>query len=139
MRFLASVGANGSLAIHDHARWAKALQRNRGKRVELELRNETEVRSDRANRYWWGVVIPFVAEQWGRTRQSDAPVDKHVIHDALVGALSPVEPIETELGLVRPRSSQMSVAEFSQMIEAVREWAFQKYQAHLPGPEEWNE
>jgi hypothetical protein len=144
MRFLASVGANGSLAVHDNQKWVKALARNKGKRVEIELRSETEVRSNRANSYWWGVVIPFVSEQWERGRDGP-PLPKETVHDALVSALSPVEPIQTELALVRPRSSRMSVAEFSQMIEAVREWASHKYTnpdgtpVQLPSPEEWSE
>ena len=139
MRFAAAVRADGSLLIYAEEAWKKALIKRKGQRVELELRDEAAIRSHRANAYWWAVCVPFVQECWQRETGDVLPLPKEAVHDALVTAFGGGV-VMTPLGKARRNSTAaMTVVEFSTLIDAVREYALQKYGSVIPTPEEWGE
>lgn len=136
MKLSASVAIDGTLRIHDHERWVKWLWKHKTQPVEVEIRSEAKARTSQANRFWHGVVVPLVAEQWEREKGYLIP--RPFVHDALVGAFGG-EWKDTPLGRARRSSADMNVLEFSAMIERTAEYLKEKYGCVLPKPEEWQE
>lgn len=147
MRFPATVRADGSLLIFSEEAWKKALAKRAGQRVEVELRSEAQIRSARQNRFFHGPVLDFVASLWWkdgvryRTPDgADLPLPKEAVKDALVTAFGGGL-IQTPLGKARRRSTaDMTVAEFSEMLERIGDYCLHKVGARgvLPSPEEWS-
>lgn len=143
MRFPAHVTVDGALEVYDQAAWRQALQRKAGKRVWVELLSEAQVRSSQQNRYWWAVVVATVSDLWEREglrmRTGEGvqiPLPKEVIHDALVTAFGGGV-VETPLGKARRKSTpQMTVDEFSALIDATKEYVLHKYGVVIPEPGE---
>lgn len=138
MRFSASVAPDGSLRVYVHERWAGWLAERKGQRLEVELRDEAAIRSNRQNRYWWAVCVKTVQECWQLERGDRLPLPKEHVHDALVMAFGGGL-VETPLGRTRKSSASMTVEEFSKLIEATAEYLHHKYGCVLPKPEEWSE
>lgn len=146
MRTAASVTPEGTLRIYETTRLDAWLAKRKGQRIELELRTEAQIRSSQQNRYWHGVVVSTVADLWERegVRMRTAggvviPLPKEAVHDALVTAFGGGV-VTTPLGRARRKSTtQMTVEEFSGLIDAVRDYALQKYGSVIPTPEEWSE
>lgn len=138
MKFAASVTADGTIRIHDHHRRDRWTAQRLDQRIEVELRDAAAIRSDRQNRYWWAVCVPFVQECWQRERGARLPLPKEAVHDALMTAFGGGW-IDTPLGRARNSSARMKVDDFTRLIESVQEYALTKYEAVLPTPEDWSE
>lgn len=137
-------GAPGiELQVYDLDRWHHALERRFGKgRFYVELRDEAEERSSQQNRYWWGVIVKAVREQWIREGVQivtesgvEMPIPKEQVHDALVTAFGGGM-VRTPLGRARKGSSSMSVEEFGHLIEVTSEWWHDRYKSTFPAPGE---
>lgn len=120
------------------------LKRN-GQGVEVEIRDQAAIRSNRQNRYWWGCIVKTVAEQWERegilwqeVPGVPTPLPTDVVHDALVTAFGDGF-VDTPFGRARRSTTSYSVKEFTRLIDRVAEWYLEKYKGHLPKPEEWSE
>ena len=137
MRLPASIGPDGALRFDSERVQAWCLKRP-GQRVEMELRDEAAIRSNRQNRYWHGCVVSGIRDIWKAER--GVLYDHDAVHGALVGAFGG-EWTKTPLGLERPSSASMPVARFSRMIDEVREYALHEYEHPyvIPTPEEWSE
>lgn len=108
------------------------LRKLAGQRVQIVVRKFRKNRSDRQNRWWWGIAVPLIAQELG--------YDKHEhedVHYALVAKCFGVH-FDDRLKQEVPnkRSSSLTTAEFSELMEwAVRvaaiEWGIQ-----LPLPNE---
>ena len=139
MRFAAHVTDGGVLQVYDEAKWRQTLDKRVGKRVWVELLNEAQARSSQANRYWWAVCVATVQECWQRDRGDALPLPAEAVHDALVTAFGGGL-VETPFGKARRKSSaQMTVDEFSGLIESTADYLNSKYGCVLPSPEEWSE
>ena len=134
MRFSAS--SDGALLVHDQQRWAHWLTKHRGQLIEVELRDAKAIRSNRQNKFWWAVVIPLVRGQWEREKAT--LISPEFVHDALVGAFGG-DWRDTPLGRARRSSTDMTIEEFSKLIEQTSEYLKDQYGCVLPSPEEWNE
>ena len=147
MRFLGMVGPDGLFHPWSPEAWVRWLEKRMGQRVEVELRDEAAIRSSRQNRFLHGPVLDFVAALWWkdgvRYRISDGaelPLPKEAVKDALVTAFGGGV-IPTPLGKARRRSTaDMTVVEFSEMLDRINEYCTHKEGARgpIPTPEEWN-
>ncbi len=144
MRFAAHAIEGPKLHVYDEGRWLDALdKRVGGKRFWVELLSEAQIRSSQQNKYWWGVVVDTVAQlwdvdgwRWKMANGVEVPLPKEAVHDALVTAFGGGV-VATPLGKARRRSTaEMSVEDFSVLIENVKEYALHKYQIVIPDPEE---
>jgi hypothetical protein len=138
MRFSASIDADSSLRVHQHEKWSGWLSKRKGQRVEVELRDEAAIHSDRQRRYWFGVVVQTVSDIWTREKDRETPFPKEAVHGALVGAFGP-EWTETPFGRERASFASMKKDEVRELIDRVAEWLKDRYGSILPSPEEWSE
>ena len=97
-----------------------------GKRTEQTLRKNRETRSDRQNRYYWGVVIELLSQHCGYSPEE--------MHEALkIKFLS--DRTMDDHGLVKVRSSaKLTTDEFIQYTNEVVIWAAQSLQIFIPDP-----
>ena len=88
-------------------------------RVQLTVKKERKSRSDNQNRYYWGVVIPIVAEAQGYNQHSEE--DKEEVHEGLkIKFLSKKGP----KGMVTVRSTTaLSTVDFMNYIDMIIQWA----------------
>lgn len=67
--FAATVNEGGRLAIEQPSAFRAYVSRLKGKRVEVIVRRYLEQRTSEANRYYWGIVVPILAEELGYEKQ----------------------------------------------------------------------
>ena len=86
--------------------------------VEIVLRKKRVHRSDKQNRYYWGVVIAEIASCAGY-RKADA----YQLHDALAFKFLPLQNCPITGSPRRMRTPDTDTAEFSAYLEQVIQWA----------------
>jgi hypothetical protein len=100
---------------------------------------EGKRRTDRANRYWFGVVVKRYRDYWNRKNRIPYGLPlytKNEIHRTLarvyfgevVGPLGHMEPAETKIADSR---------EFWEATEKARHDAWHEYKFEIPAPNEW--
>lgn len=118
----------GNLVLESPARFSRFLKGFEGKRVELILRRRKRTRTDQQNRYYWGVIIDILGNEFG--------YEPEEMHSALKLKLLRVDqdqdhPIET----VKSTAS-LSTIEFLDYIARIQRWAAQEFNIYLPDPKE---
>lgn len=88
-------------------------------------------RSDLQNKYYWGCVLPMIAQEAG--------YDDDEMHEVLLAQFSPKLTIRStkdkrKRRTVPKRSSKMTTAEFSEYVEKVRRFAATFYGINIPDP-----
>jgi hypothetical protein len=105
----------------------------------LTLEREAATRSRDANAYYWGVVVKGLADYTGST-----PDD---MHDVLKIMFLPKDvAIKTGVGevvaefVIGGSTRELTVTEFYDYVERIRQWAFEKLDVDLPpGDPAWRE
>lgn len=108
------------------------LRQLAGKAVDMVVRPHRHRRSDRQNRWWWGVAVPLIAQELG--------YDKHEhedVHYALVAKCFGTH-VDERLKQEVPnkRSSALSTEDFSQLMEWSVRFSAQELGIVVPLPNE---
>ena len=113
----------------------EALKELDGKRVEISLKEYKNTRSNRANRYYWGVVIPSVFKAFAE--MGIKLVNHEQAHEALKQKFLMIE-VKTKEGSFRiPQStSSMKTDEFANYIFVVVDYLREYYNFVVPEPRE---
>lgn len=80
----------------------------------LKLEKPKAIRSTQANRYYWGVVIPLMAEHWGYTKDG--------LHEALKWEFLRVENPDFPLPTVKS-TADLNPEEFTKYLDQVMQLA----------------
>ena len=88
---------------------------------------ETRVRSNQQNAYWWGVVIPLIAEASGFTDDE--------AHDALKAKFLGQDDLTTGLRKIGS-TAKLDTRQFTELIDQVRQWAQDFLTVYIPAPNE---
>jgi hypothetical protein len=87
------------------------------------------IRTDRQNKYYWSVVVDYIARQIGET-------DKNAVHKSLAMQFIGYE--QNMIGGVEfatvPSTANLSTVEFTEYIETVRRWAAEFLNLNIPDP-----
>ncbi len=108
--FLGAVSADGKLKIDAASVFREHVQRLSGQRVEVVVRPHRKKRSQRANRYYWGVVIPLLAEEFGYDRQD--------MHEVMAMHLLRIEDCPVTGVPRRKRTPNCDSKEFAEYVDA---------------------
>lgn len=115
------------LDIYEKPRFKRYLRTLLGvPAVEVFVRELKRRRSDRQNRYYWGVVVALLAEYFGYSREE--------MHEALKMKFLRKEPPDKP-ATVRS-TTDLSTQEFEDYLEEVRQWAAEFYGIDIPLPDE---
>lgn len=101
-----------------------------GKRIRVIFEPETSRRSLNANRYWWGVVIPHIADALGYL-----PYEHDAVHDAVVRQIVGLRPDSDPRLQIRQSTHDMDREDFGALIEATVIWAATDLGIVIPDPD----
>jgi hypothetical protein len=79
------------------------------------------------NAYWWGVVIPYIAEASGFTHDE--------AHDALKAKFLGQDDLSTGLRKIGS-TAKLDTKAFTDLIDQVRQWAQDFLNTYIPAPNE---
>lgn len=118
--------------LDDKDGFKKAVSRLPLGRMRISVEPIGEKRSLDQNAYWWAVPVKILAEHCGYTDSQ--------MHYALLGECFGYTSGPTGKAVpVKPSSSELTVAEFTQLIEWVLTWAPTELGVIIPGPSEYLE
>ena len=126
---------DGKLKLFPHvresiSRWCQTFKS--GSHVDITIRKHKEKRTNEQNRYYFGVVIPILADQFGY----DNPED---IHADLKRLFNPIEskimPGETIGGTTTKLSTVEFMAADDSYVERISRWAATEHGVFIPPPE----
>ena len=102
-----------------------------GTRLEHIIRKRKKKRTSDQNRYYWGVVIPILADYFGH----DNPED---MHEELKELFNPIESKVKPGKIIGGSTTKMSTEEFyvgeTSYVERICRWAAMEYQIYIPPP-----
>lgn len=130
--FKGRVLPGGLLVLNQPRDYSKHVRSFAGQFVEVSIRRQRTKRSNDQNRWWWGIAIPMIAEAMGHERH-----EHEQVHYALVTKCFGTT-VDERTGLEMPkvRSSKLSTAEFSELMEWAVRFAAQYLDAVIPLPNE---
>ena len=111
------------------ARWVATFKN--GTKLDIIIRKHKSKRTDEQNRYYWGVVIPILADYFGH----DNPED---MHEDLKRKFNPVESKITPGKMIGGTTTKMSTVDFysaeTSYVERICRWAAMEYSIYIPPP-----
>jgi len=124
----------GKLDIVDHereamGRWCRTFKD--GTRVDIVIRKHSEKRTDQQNKYYWGTVVPILAEYFGHDNKED-------LHNDLKLKFNPVESKIQKGSVIGGTTTKMSTTEFmasdDSYVEKICRWAATEFGIYIPPP-----
>jgi hypothetical protein len=138
--FIATVKP-GALSPNDKGAWKEFLTPLVGKTVQVTIATLAQVRRNRANRYWRGVVVEYFREVWSQKYRKPLGLPEYTsdeAHYALVSALRECR-IDAQGVKIIPPTRTMTVAEFAELTADAKKMAYEDYGSILPEPNEVDE
>lgn len=132
--FHGDVSEDGRLALDpvEQLRRRGYLQTLAGRRVDVVVKVHRETRSDKQNRWWWGIAVPLIAHELG--------YDKHeheTVHYALVAkCFGTTWDAVMKQEIPNVRSSALTTVQFSELMEWAVRWAATEHGMNVPLPHE---
>ena len=124
-------------SLHLDRNWETldALKELEGKRVEVSLKEWKNTRSNRANRYYWGVVIPSVFKAFAE--MGIKLVNQEQAHEMMrIKFLMEEVQIGEESFRVPKSTTKMKTDEFANYIFVIVEYLREYYSYVVPEPNE---
>lgn len=103
-----------------------------GKDVDIVIKVQRNRRSQKQNRWWWGIAIPLIAQELGYEKH-----EHEAVHYALVAKCFGTR-FDRVLNQEIPnvRSSHLTTVQFAELMEWAVRWAAQEYALIVPLPNE---
>jgi len=111
------VDDEGRLHLHARQAFDAYVRRFREQPVVVTVKKATQPKSRSQLGYWWGVVIPVLAEAFGYAQH-----EHEAVHDEVLRVLRGLKPEPNPLK-VRVSMSEMTLDEVSLLITDCRLWA----------------
>jgi len=118
---------NGSFIPDNIVRYKQRLLELEGKQVNMSLVRYRDNRSNNQNKYYWGVIIPMIANHCGYMRD-DYESLSDVLKRKFLGTKGKLE--------IAVSSASLNTKEFEEYMSNVRNWASIELSLYLPLPNE---
>lgn len=126
---------NNQLHLDQDYETLEGLRELEGKRVEVTLKEYKNTRSNRANRYYWGVVIPSVFKAFAEV--GIKLVNHEQAHEAVrIKFLMEEIQVGEESFRVPKSTSRMKTDEFANYIFVIVDYLREYYNFVVPEPRE---
>lgn len=110
----------------------KQMMALEGKVTIASYRQQAKHRTIPQNKYYFGVVVPILADYCGYT--------KGEMHDALkMKFLRKHNDTVPGCPDTSRSTTDLSTVEFNEYIENIRAWAVNEFMVHIPDPNEWED
>ena len=129
---------DGKLKMLDHvkqaiSRWCRTFKT--GAHVEIIIRKYREKRTDEQNRYYFGVVVPILADHFG--------YEKDEMHEELKVLFNPIQSKIDPSRQIGESTTKLSTVEFfsdqDSYVERICRWAATEHGIFVPPPEKIEE
>ena len=111
------------------ARWIATFKN--GNKVDIVIRKHKEKRTNEQNKYYWGVVIPILADYFGHDNAED-------MHEDLKLKFNPAESKIDQGKIIGGTTTKLSTVDFysaeDSYIERICRWAASEYSIFIPPP-----
>lgn len=143
LEYYGKVSAEGVITLPKRMR-QEMVQHFSGKQIEVKVQRKRKYRSSPQNRYYWGVVIPFVLRGFidlGHNELSEGSDEsKEAIHSLLKQRFLhngyTVEDKQGNVYELPPSTTRCSTTEFMDYLAQVVQWSAEFLGIHIPEPEE---
>lgn len=110
------------------ARWCRTFKT--GTHVDLVIRKHKSQRSTEQNAYYWGVVVPILADHFG--------YDAEEMHEELKLMFNPIDSKVVPGRKIGGSTTKLSTVEFysdeSSYVERICRWAASEHGLYIPPP-----
>ena len=120
----------GKFRPYDEAMFLDAVKSLEGKSVEVEIRTGKSTRSTRMNKYYWGVVIKYIASETGYTDEET----HEYLKTKFLGYK--VVTIAGERHPILNSSATLSTDDFQNYLAEIVRWAGEFLNLTIPQPNE---
>ena len=107
---------------------------NSGRVVKVEILTPKQIHTRQQEKYWWAVIVPMILACWAHEMGWTVLPDKEVVHGRLVSAVFGT--VDTPLGPERVSSRNLTVEQYTKLIEAGKDYLWAKYKVTAPEPNE---
>ena len=108
--FTANINRQGKIIFDEPEKFKRFVQTKAGRRVEVLVRNQRNRRSLQANKYYWGVVIALMAEEFG--------YEKEELHNNLAMKFLRIEDCPITGSPQRKPTPDCDTKEFAEYLDA---------------------
>lgn len=115
----------GLIIFDNPSRFLAHLEKLKGKRVEVIVRQQKSQRSNNQNNYYFGVVCKILGDYFGYSEEE--------MHDALKYKFLRCGAADLE---TVKSTTKLNTAEFEEYLKKVRRWAAIEYNVIIPLPNE---
>ncbi len=106
------------------------LKQMRGKHT-LSFERVKQTRSQAQNKYYWGVIVPILASEFGYFKD-----EMHELLRKKFLAYTKANPHTGEMEMFAQSTTKLSTAEMEVYLESIRTWALAEFSVYLPLPNE---
>lgn len=106
-----------------------------GRVVKVEILTPKQLHTRAQANYWHGVMVPTILACWKAEKEWTVTPDHDTVHGRLVAAVFGM--VDTPLGQERRSSRNLTVEQYSQLIEAGKEHLWTRYKVNAPEPGEY--
>ena len=110
------------------------LLSHQGRVVKVEILTPRQIHTRQQEKFWWGPMLSTIRACWAEEMGWTVLPVKDVIHGRLVAAVFGT--VDTPLGPERVSSRDLTVEQYSQLIQAGTEHLWNKYKVPAPEPNE---
>lgn len=125
---------NRKLKLFDHVKKSIALWISTfkdGTKLDIVIRKHKGKRTNEQNRYYWGVVIPILADFFGHDNSED-------IHEDLKLKFNPIQSKIDSTKKIGGSTTKLSTVDFysaeDSYIERIVRWSASEYGVYIPPP-----
>lgn len=141
LQYFATVTDTGKISVPRRME-QEVGEKFKGQRIEITFRKKKKHRSSEQNRYYWGVVIPYILEAFielGNDLQEGNPEHAELIHDFLKRRFLPARMVadaNSETIELAPSTAGLSTTEMMEYIDRVCLFAAESLNVAIPHPNE---
>lgn len=107
-----------------------------GTKLDITIRKQKTKRSNLQNSYYWGVVVPILADHFGHDNPDDMHEDLKLEFNPIPSKINPNK-------IIGGSTTKLSTVEFfsadNSYIERIVRWAAMKESVYIPPPEKSEE
>lgn len=111
------------------ARWISTFKN--GTKIDIVIRKHSEKRSNKQNRYYWGTVIPILADFFGHDNPEDMHEDLKLKFNPMKSKIEPDK-------IIGGTTTKLSTVDFysadTSYIERICRWASIEFSIFIPPP-----
>lgn len=110
-------------------RWCATFQN--GTHLDITIKKHKTKRSNEQNAYYWGVVIPILADHFGHDNAED-------MHEDLKQEFNPIESKVKPGKMIGGTTTKLSTVDFfsaeTSYVERICRWASMEHELYIPPP-----